>query len=227
MSDEGKEISTLQLWGWGGTKSTITAAIFLAYCTSPWQWMVMIVERLVKWIIIRGNRSTRRKPAPVPFYPPQIPHDMTRARTRAVVLVNMGLTPELRHGHNQLVVHRRWFCGLRLFLVREVPGSRILIQTVPRWLLFPIRFLGKLDSTVIQRGLQETRNTRALRSWKSERISKMCKAENELDELRTRLKRHRTLGRMGNCTLNLMRMCGVFWRSRGKQNGEVLVTTPK
>jgi hypothetical protein len=30
----------------------------------------------------RGNRSTRRKPAPVPIRPPQIPHDLTRARTR-------------------------------------------------------------------------------------------------------------------------------------------------
>jgi hypothetical protein len=29
----------------------------------------------------RGNRSTRRKPAPVPLCPPQIPHDQTRART--------------------------------------------------------------------------------------------------------------------------------------------------
>jgi hypothetical protein len=30
----------------------------------------------------RGNRSTRRKPAPAPLCPPQIPHDQTRARTR-------------------------------------------------------------------------------------------------------------------------------------------------
>jgi hypothetical protein len=29
----------------------------------------------------RGNRSTRRKPAPAPPCPPQIPHDQTRART--------------------------------------------------------------------------------------------------------------------------------------------------
>jgi hypothetical protein len=28
----------------------------------------------------RGNRSTRKKTAPVPFSPPQIPHDLTRAR---------------------------------------------------------------------------------------------------------------------------------------------------
>jgi hypothetical protein len=30
-----------------------------------------------------GNRSTRRKPAPVPLRPPQIPHDLTWDRTRA------------------------------------------------------------------------------------------------------------------------------------------------
>jgi hypothetical protein len=34
-------------------------------------------------MIGRGNRSTRRKPAPMPHFPPQIPHDPTRARTRA------------------------------------------------------------------------------------------------------------------------------------------------
>jgi hypothetical protein len=32
----------------------------------------------------RGNRSTRRKSAPAPLCPPQIPHDQTQARTRAV-----------------------------------------------------------------------------------------------------------------------------------------------
>jgi hypothetical protein len=34
----------------------------------------------------RGNRSTRKKPAPVPLRPPQIPHDQTRARTRAAAV---------------------------------------------------------------------------------------------------------------------------------------------
>jgi hypothetical protein len=33
----------------------------------------------------RGNRSTRRKPAPVPICPPQIPQDLTWDRTIAVV----------------------------------------------------------------------------------------------------------------------------------------------
>jgi hypothetical protein len=36
--------------------------------------------------IDRGNRSTRRKPAPAPLCPPQIPHDQTRARTRAAAV---------------------------------------------------------------------------------------------------------------------------------------------
>jgi hypothetical protein len=35
----------------------------------------------------RGNRSTRRKPAPAPLYPPQISLDQTRARTRSAAVV--------------------------------------------------------------------------------------------------------------------------------------------
>jgi hypothetical protein len=34
----------------------------------------------------RGNRSTWRKPVPVPPCPPQIPHDMIGARTRAAAV---------------------------------------------------------------------------------------------------------------------------------------------
>jgi hypothetical protein len=36
--------------------------------------------------IARGNRSTRRKPAPVPLCPPPIPHDLTWDRTRAAAV---------------------------------------------------------------------------------------------------------------------------------------------
>jgi hypothetical protein len=39
----------------------------------------------------RGNRSTRRKPAPAPLCPPQIPHDQTRARTRAAAMGSQRL----------------------------------------------------------------------------------------------------------------------------------------
>jgi hypothetical protein len=40
----------------------------------------------------RGNRSTRRKPAPAPLYPPQVPLDQTRARTRAAAVGSQRLT---------------------------------------------------------------------------------------------------------------------------------------
>jgi hypothetical protein len=42
--------------------------------------------------IDRGNRSTRRKPVPVIFSPPQIPHDLTCARTRAAAVGSRRLT---------------------------------------------------------------------------------------------------------------------------------------
>jgi hypothetical protein len=40
----------------------------------------------------RENRSTRRKPAPAPHCPPQIPHDQTRVRTRAAAVRSQRLT---------------------------------------------------------------------------------------------------------------------------------------
>jgi hypothetical protein len=33
-------------------------------------------------IMGRGNQRTRRKPAVLPFYSPQVPHDLPRDRTR-------------------------------------------------------------------------------------------------------------------------------------------------
>jgi hypothetical protein len=42
-------------------------------------------------MIGRGNRSTRRKPAPVPLCPPQTPHAV-RTRTRAAAVGSQRLT---------------------------------------------------------------------------------------------------------------------------------------
>jgi hypothetical protein len=39
----------------------------------------------------RGNRSTRRKPALAPLFPPQIPLDKTRARTRTATVGSQRL----------------------------------------------------------------------------------------------------------------------------------------
>jgi hypothetical protein len=40
----------------------------------------------------KGNRSTQRKPAPVPLCKPQIPYNLTRARTRAAAVGSRRLT---------------------------------------------------------------------------------------------------------------------------------------
>jgi hypothetical protein len=62
---------------WGGTKSLGTSGLLY----KP----EMIDEDDCGAIggmkIGRGNRSTRRKLAPAPLCPPQIPHDQIRART--------------------------------------------------------------------------------------------------------------------------------------------------
>jgi hypothetical protein len=38
----------------------------------------------------KGNRSTRRKRAPMPLCPPQTPHDLTRARTRVAAVGSLS-----------------------------------------------------------------------------------------------------------------------------------------
>jgi hypothetical protein len=43
----------------------------------------------------RGNRSIRRKPAPVSLRPPQIPYDLNWARTRAAAIGSRRLTAGL------------------------------------------------------------------------------------------------------------------------------------
>jgi hypothetical protein len=65
-------------------------------------------------MIDRGNRSTGRKPAPVPLCPPQIPHAACM-RTRAAAVGSQHLTAELRHGPGHEVRRlkegepRRWY----------------------------------------------------------------------------------------------------------------------
>jgi hypothetical protein len=44
----------------------------------------------IRGMIGRGTRSSRRKPAPVPLCPPQIPH-AARARTRAAAVGSQRL----------------------------------------------------------------------------------------------------------------------------------------
>jgi hypothetical protein len=48
-------------------------------------------DREIGGMIGRGNRSTRRKPAPVSLCPPQIPH-AARTRTRTAAVGSQRLT---------------------------------------------------------------------------------------------------------------------------------------
>jgi hypothetical protein len=75
--------------GWSPTWSTRLGGHWLAYCTSPGDYDDGEFGGMKTG---RGNRSTRRKPAPAPLCPPQIPLDQTRDRTRAVAVGSQWLT---------------------------------------------------------------------------------------------------------------------------------------
>jgi hypothetical protein len=76
---------------WGGTKSLGTAV------TSGLLYKPQMIDggdcgAIGGMKIGRENRRTRRKPAPAPLCSPQIPHDQTRARTRAAAVGSQRLT---------------------------------------------------------------------------------------------------------------------------------------
>jgi hypothetical protein len=84
------------------------AAIFFYFFFIGWDWVHLVLHPLFGLLyqsqmidecgeiagvrIGRGNPSTRRKPAPMPLRPPQIPHDLIRARNRADALGSQRLT---------------------------------------------------------------------------------------------------------------------------------------
>jgi hypothetical protein len=73
-------LSTLFL-GWNGTESTITEDTTGLLC-QPRMIMNDVKCGVISGMHVRGNQSTRRKPALVLFCPLQIPHDLIQAQTQ-------------------------------------------------------------------------------------------------------------------------------------------------
>jgi hypothetical protein len=70
--------------GWSGTESTITEATTGLLCQP--RMMVDHACGAFGGMFGRGYRSTRRKPVTIPLCSPQIPHNLTRSRTRAAAV---------------------------------------------------------------------------------------------------------------------------------------------
>jgi hypothetical protein len=52
----------------------------------------MSVEQSVEWELTGETEALGENLPPAPLCPPQIPHDLTRARTRAAAVGSQGLT---------------------------------------------------------------------------------------------------------------------------------------
>jgi hypothetical protein len=104
--------------------------LFLLLLLMGWDWVHLVLRPLTGLLyqpqmidggdcgavggmkIGRGNRSTRRKLGPVPLCPPQIPHDLTRAWTRADAVGSQRLTAWAMARSDRRIV-ARWLSPLR------------------------------------------------------------------------------------------------------------------
>jgi hypothetical protein len=77
----GVRLSTL-----GGTAAT-TGLLY-----QPQMIDVGVCEAIGGMRIGKGDQNTRKKPAPVPLCSPQIPHNISRARTQAAAVGSQRLT---------------------------------------------------------------------------------------------------------------------------------------
>jgi hypothetical protein len=117
-------IETTTLWSSGehDTKENLLCQVMNFSFLFPgleWDWVHLVRRPLIGLLcqprmidgygaiggirIDRGNRSTRRKPAPVPLCPLQIPHDLTWVRTRAAAVGSQQQTAWA------MAQPRRWF----------------------------------------------------------------------------------------------------------------------
>jgi hypothetical protein len=78
--------------GWSVTQFTIINQTTTGLLYQPSVMMNYDDCGAIGGMLVRGNRSTRRKPAPVPLCAPQVPRDLTRSRTRAAAVGSRRLT---------------------------------------------------------------------------------------------------------------------------------------
>jgi hypothetical protein len=71
----------------------------------------------------RGNRSTGRKPDTIPLCPPQIPHDLTQARTRAAAEGSRRLTACAMARPTEVLAGNRRIWKLAMFMYSHILSS--------------------------------------------------------------------------------------------------------
>jgi hypothetical protein len=69
-------------WWWGGSSTQALMPTYVSILRIP--QMIWVWRATVEWYTDRGKqKNSGENPVPVPLYPPQTPHGLSRTRTRA------------------------------------------------------------------------------------------------------------------------------------------------
>jgi hypothetical protein len=89
----------------------------------------------------RRNRSTRRKPAPAPLFPPQIPHELTWDGTRAAAVGSQRVTASAMARPSFQFLSVSCMGQIVALLKTRVDPSRTFLRRVTVWLNRPTSYL--------------------------------------------------------------------------------------
>jgi hypothetical protein len=99
-----QEFSCFLSWRWFGSSTQAWMPTYVSILRIP--QMIWVWRATVEWYWQGKTEKLGEKPVPVPLCPPQIPHGLTRARTRASVVRGRRLTTWATARPNSLVSAR-------------------------------------------------------------------------------------------------------------------------
>jgi hypothetical protein len=107
-------------WRWGGSSTQPWMPAYVSILRIP--QMIWVWRATVEWYWQGKTKELGEKPVPVPLCPPQIPHGLTQARTRA------STTNDLSHGTAYFVPSRFDVISVPLALFPHASASFSIIQ---------------------------------------------------------------------------------------------------
>jgi hypothetical protein len=117
-------------WRWGGSSTQAWMPTYVSILRIP--QMIWIWRATVEWYWQGKIEELGEKPVPVQLCPPQIPHGLTRARTRASAVRGRRLTTWAVKCYSGTCIYEHWVKAVPQHTYEGVRGREYIAPTHSR-----------------------------------------------------------------------------------------------